>query len=65
MPSLGASMSGITCGLRDGGCYQLFQNGAILWSATTGAQPSTNGPIRDAWARTGFENGPWATPSAP
>ena len=45
------------CGLRDGGCYQMFQGGAILWSASTDAQISANGPIRNAYAAAGFENG--------
>jgi GH25 family lysozyme M1 (1,4-beta-N-acetylmuramidase) len=52
------------CGLVNGGCYQFFQGGAILWSQATGAQPSPFGPIRDAWAATGYENGPLGYPTS-
>ena len=61
--TLGAQTSGIMCGLRDGGCYQLFQNGAVTWSPSTGAQPSLYGPIRSVWATQGFENGKLGYPT--
>ncbi|WP_404320437.1 GH25 family lysozyme [Arthrobacter luteolus] len=64
-PSLGKQASGIICGLRDGGCYQDFQGGAILWSSATGAQVSPNGPIRTAYQKTGFENGTLGYPRGP
>ena len=48
-----------------GGCYQDYQGGAIIWSPATGAQPSTKGPIRDFWARSGFLTGPLGYPTAP
>ena len=54
-----------TCGIKNGGCYQNFQNGAILWSPTTGAQLSPTGPIRTAWQQSGFENGPLGYPTGP
>ncbi|WP_434993750.1 D-alanyl-D-alanine carboxypeptidase family protein [Arthrobacter sp. Ld5] len=44
------------CGLRDGGCYQNYQGGSIIWSPTTGARISV-GAIRARWASTNFENG--------
>ncbi|WP_229748599.1 S8 family serine peptidase [Arthrobacter liuii] len=43
-------------GLRDGGVYQNYQGGAIIWSPATGAHISV-GPIRGEWAATGFEGG--------
>ncbi|KRE73224.1 hypothetical protein ASG79_03645 [Arthrobacter sp. Soil761] len=43
-------------GLRDGGAYQNYQGGAIVWSPATGAHISV-GAIRGLWAETGFENG--------
>ena len=43
-------------GRQNGGVYQMFQNGAIVWSPTTGSWASS-GPIRAAWAKSGFENG--------
>ncbi|WP_306909458.1 M43 family zinc metalloprotease [Arthrobacter sp. B3I9] len=61
---LGTATSGVTCGLRDGGCYQMFANGAAIWSPATGAQASLYGPVRDAWARSGFENGPLGYPTS-
>jgi uncharacterized protein with LGFP repeats len=43
-------------GIKDGGSYQNFQYGAILWSPATGAHVSI-GSTRGAWALTGYENG--------
>lgn len=53
---LGYPTSNEAGGLKNGGVYQMFQNGAIVWSPTTGSWAS-KGPIRDAWAKIGFENG--------
>ncbi len=44
------------CGLRGGGCLQLFQGGSIYWSPATGAQ-AVDGAIRDRWGQLGWENG--------
>ena len=49
--------------IRNGGVYQNYQGGAILWSPTTGAHISA-GAIRDKWAKTGFENGPLGYPTS-
>lgn len=62
---LGYPNSGQYCGLKNGGCYQMFQNGAILWSPATGAQPSTFGGIRSTYASFGFENGRPGYPTSP
>ena len=51
------------CGLRDGGCFQDFQNGAMYWTASTGAQPVL-GAIRDKWASTKWETGYLGYPTA-
>jgi uncharacterized protein with LGFP repeats/L,D-peptidoglycan transpeptidase YkuD (ErfK/YbiS/YcfS/YnhG family) len=59
---LGAPASSETSGLRDGGAYQLYANGAINWSPATGAHVSM-GAIRGAWARNGFEGGPLGYPT--
>ena len=53
---LGYPVSDEVGGLKNGGAYQNYQGGAIMWSPATGAQIST-GAIRTAWAATGFENG--------
>ena len=47
---LGYPTTGEICGLRGGGCFQLFQGGAIYWSPGTGAHVVL-GAIRDTWAR--------------
>ncbi|MDQ0145486.1 Ig-like domain-containing protein [Pseudarthrobacter niigatensis] len=43
-------------GLKDGGVYQNYQGGTIMWSPATGAHITT-GAIGGAWAAAGFENG--------
>ena len=53
---LGFPTTGDVCGLRQDGCWQGFQGGSIHWSPATGAHV-TDGAMRDAWARTGWENG--------
>ncbi len=40
----------------NGGMVQAFQGGAIYWTAGTGARTSS-GPIREAWAASGYESG--------
>lgn len=50
-------------GLRDGGVYQNYQGGAIIWSPATGAHISVGG-IRAIWASTGFESGPLGYPTS-
>ncbi|WP_427007300.1 hypothetical protein [Pseudarthrobacter sp. H2] len=61
-PDLGPSTSPITCGQPGGGCYQDYQGGAVIWSAATGAHP-TSGDVRAAWARTGFLTGVMGYPT--
>jgi GH25 family lysozyme M1 (1,4-beta-N-acetylmuramidase) len=51
------------CGLKGGGCYQMFQGGAIIWTGT-GIQISPAGPIRDRYAAMGFENGVMGYPTS-
>lgn len=63
-PELGAQTSTIICGLREGGCYQNFQAGAVLWSPATGAHPSPSGAIRTAWQQSGYENGVMGYPTS-
>ncbi|MGO4186986.1 polysaccharide deacetylase family protein [Pseudarthrobacter sp. TAF60_1] len=55
-PRLGAPSGNITCGLVSGGCYRLYQGGAINWSPATGAHYSL-GAIRQTWAATNYERG--------
>ena len=50
-------------GLRDGGVYQMYEGGAILWSPATGGFISMGG-IRSLWASTGFESGRLGYPTS-
>ena len=54
---LGYPTSGLICGLKDGGCGQVFQGGRIYQTAATGAHALT-GAIHTEWIRLGFEKGP-------
>ena len=56
--SLGYPTGRIVCGLRNGGCFQNFEKGTIMWSPATGAQPMVLGPIQAARGSRNFENGP-------
>jgi uncharacterized protein with LGFP repeats len=49
-------------GLRDGGVYQLYARGAIVWSPATGAHTST-GAIRTRYSQFGYENGALGYPT--
>jgi uncharacterized protein with LGFP repeats/GH25 family lysozyme M1 (1,4-beta-N-acetylmuramidase) len=62
--TLGYPTSGVVGGLTNGGSYQNFQSGAVIWSPATGAQLSPNGPIRSAWQASGFETGPLGYPTS-
>jgi uncharacterized protein with LGFP repeats len=53
---LGYPTSDEVVGLVNGGVYQNYQRGTIMWSPATGAH-STVGAIRQTWAATGFESG--------
>jgi len=55
-PRLGAPSGSIVCGLVRGGCYRMYQRGAVIWSPASGAHYSV-GAIRQAWAATDFERG--------
>jgi len=61
--SLGYPTSEAICGLRNGGCFENFEKGTVMWSATSGAQLMLPGPIQQRWASQGFENGQLAYPT--
>ncbi|SFO94796.1 LGFP repeat-containing protein [Geodermatophilus dictyosporus] len=52
----GYPVANARCGLRDGGCLQLFQGGSVYWTAATGAV-AIDGAIRARWGQLGWENG--------
>lgn len=60
---LGYPVTDEVTGLRDGGVYQNYQGGAIIWSPATGAHISV-GAIRSIWASTGFESGRLGYPTS-
>jgi len=51
------------CGLARGGCYQVFQNGSVYWTAAYGAH-AVSGPIRTFWGANGWEVGSLGYPKA-
>ncbi|NEK87284.1 S8 family serine peptidase [Blastococcus saxobsidens] len=53
---LGVATRTLTCGLRDGGCFNHYEGGSIYWSPSTGAR-SVQHSLRDRWASSGWENG--------
>lgn len=60
--TLGYPVSGESCTLPDGGCYQVFQGGVVSWKGTTGAW-ETKGGIRARWGVTGYEAGTLGYPT--
>jgi uncharacterized protein with LGFP repeats len=54
---LGYPTTWLICGLRNGGCGQVFQGGRIYDTATTGAHP-VSGAIQATWIGQGAEAGP-------
>ena len=61
--NLGAAVSGIVGGLKNGGAYQQFANGFVIYSPATGAHVSVGG-IRSMYQQSGFENGALGYPTS-
>jgi uncharacterized protein with LGFP repeats len=60
--ALGYPTTGLICGLKSGGCGQVFQNGRIYTTTATGAH-SVSGPIQTAWIAQGWETGSLGYPT--
>ncbi|MFJ4029777.1 GDSL-type esterase/lipase family protein [Paenarthrobacter sp. NPDC089989] len=60
---LGYPVTGERTGLPDGGAYQAFERGFIVWSAASGAHPSM-GAIRARWRESGLEGGELGYPTS-
>ena len=60
---LGYPVTDEIAGLRNGGVYQSYQYGAIIWSPSSGGFVSTGG-IRSLWASTGYEDGRLGYPTS-
>lgn len=52
---LGQPTMNESCGLKDDGCYQTFQNGVVYWTPSIGAHTVMNGAIHDRWIALGLE----------
>lgn len=61
--TLGASLGGPWCELRNDGCFARYERGSIYWSPASGAQP-IRGAIRDKWGQMGWENGRLGYPTS-
>ncbi|TWH74235.1 LGFP repeat-containing protein [Modestobacter roseus] len=61
--ALGYPVTDTVCGLRDGGCYQHFQGGTVMYSRTGGSW-ALSGALRDAWFRSGSEGGALGYPTS-
>lgn len=51
---LGYPVEGERCGTKDGGCYQKFERGYMVWTGSTGAWENI-GAIRSRWMQLGGE----------
>jgi uncharacterized protein with LGFP repeats len=60
---LGPAVGQATCGLAQGGCAQAYRNGAIYWTAATGAWESL-GSIRGRWGALGYQDGRLGYPTS-
>lgn len=61
--ALGLPTGEEVCGIKDDGCYQAFDHGAMHWSKATGAHATTNA-IHDAWGHTNYEQGELGYPTS-
>ena len=59
---LGYPVTAESTGLRDGGAWQAFERGFVVWSPATGAHPSM-GAIRERWRKAGMEEGELGYPA--
>lgn len=60
---LGYPVTGERGGLPDGGAYQAYERGFIVWSPGSGAHPSM-GAIRERWRQSGLEGGELGYPTS-
>lgn len=60
--ALGAAVGPEVTGQKDGGSYQEYANGTILWSPATGAHYNWHG-IREEWRTKGGINGSYGYPT--
>ena len=59
---MGKVVANQVCGASDGGCYQVFENGALYWSKSSGTFESY-GPMRTRYLEMGGENGSLGYPN--
>ncbi len=61
--SLRYPVSDERCGLKNGGCYQIFQGGLMYWSRPTGAHPVA-GSVLSMYKARGYERGSYGYPTS-
>lgn len=61
---LGYPTTPSVCGIKDNGCWQLFQGGLIMYSPVVGANSMTPA-FHTAWVAQGYENGWMGFPLTP
>lgn len=61
--ALGYPTSNEICGLRDGGCYQDYQGGAIYWGPNEGFGAIANNDILAKYRSLGAQDGAWGYPT--
>ncbi|MCC9145660.1 MULTISPECIES: hypothetical protein [unclassified Arthrobacter] len=62
-PWLGNATSEVVGGLRDGGSYQTFQNGVIIWAPGYGAH-AVSGAVRSGYVAQNSQDGPLGYPTS-
>lgn len=60
---LGRPVTSAKCGIKNGGCWQTYENGRIYYSNSSNAQVLWGG-ILSAWQRNGYEHGRLGYPTS-
>lgn len=60
---LGRPLNNTYCGLKNDGCWQLFEGGKVYWSPTSGSHDIHNGAVNNKYAELKYENGPLGYPT--
>ncbi|WP_432559718.1 hypothetical protein [Granulicoccus sp. GXG6511] len=63
-PRYGSASTARYCGLRDGGCFQVFIGGSLYWSTASG-EHLVRGRILERWGGLAWENGWLRYPTSP
>ncbi len=61
---LGRPTTNLSCGIKDGGCWQGFEKGKVYWSAESGSYDIYRGAIDHKYAELKYEGGPLGYPTS-